>query len=80
MRIACLVLLVGLAEAIAGCGQKGPLVLPDAQRAHKKIGVPKPPASAAPPPAAPAGLPSPRSTPTDPTATGEAKTTPVPPR
>lgn len=40
------------AGTLLGCGQKGPLVLPDAQHPHKKIGVGKPaatPATAAPP-------------------------------
>jgi len=60
-----------------GCGQKGPLVLPDAQRPHKKVGLPKPAASPAPQqapaqtPGAPAGSPP---------ATGDAKTDPAPPR
>lgn len=80
MRIAFLVLWVGLAEVVAGCGQKGPLVLPDTQRPHKKIAVPKPPASAAPQPAAPAGLPSSRSAPTDSTGSGEAETAPATPQ
>jgi predicted small lipoprotein YifL len=36
-----------------GCGQKGPLVLPDAARPHKKIGIVKP-AQHTPSPAQPA--------------------------
>ena len=36
-----------------GCGQKAPLVLPDAQHPHKKIGVAKP--SATPATSAPSG-------------------------
>jgi predicted small lipoprotein YifL len=31
---------------MAACGQKGPLVLPDQQRPHKKIVLPKPPTAA----------------------------------
>jgi predicted small lipoprotein YifL len=37
-----------VAGTLLGCGQKGPLVLPDAQHPHKKIGVGKPPATSAP--------------------------------
>ena len=52
-----------VAAAVAGtllsCGQKGPLVLPDAQHPHKKIGVEKPPATPTPPPAAPDPAPQP---------------------
>jgi predicted small lipoprotein YifL len=52
-----------IAAAVAGtllsCGQKGPLVLPDAQHPHKKIGVGKPPATPATPPAAPGPAPQP---------------------
>jgi predicted small lipoprotein YifL len=48
-------LLIAAAAAgiLLGCGQKGPLVLPDAQHPHKKIGVGKP--SAAPATSAPSG-------------------------
>jgi predicted small lipoprotein YifL len=48
-------LLVAAAAAVIllGCGQKGPLVLPDAQHPHKKTGVAKP--SAAPATSAPSG-------------------------
>ena len=61
-----------VAAAVAGtllsCGQKGPLVLPDAQHPHKKIGVGKPsaapratspPPAGAPTPAAPGPVPQP---------------------
>jgi predicted small lipoprotein YifL len=51
MKILCLWVLVGLAATIGGCGQKGPLVLPDAEHPHKKVKFPvspKSPASAAP--------------------------------
>ncbi len=46
-------LLVTLTGAVLGCGQKGPLVLPDAQRPRKQIGIPRAPA-AKPAPTAPA--------------------------
>jgi predicted small lipoprotein YifL len=46
-----------IAAAVAGtllsCGQKGPLVLPDAQHPHKKVGAGKP--SATPATSAPSG-------------------------
>jgi predicted small lipoprotein YifL len=63
MKIArpwALVFLVGM---LTGCGQKGPLVHPDAPK-HKKT-VPSTPAPAAPAPAAPA--PAPAGTPANPT-------------
>jgi predicted small lipoprotein YifL len=56
-----LVLLALTAEAVAGCGQKGPLVLPDAQHPRKKVKFPAAPKTAAPAastetaPSAPAG-------------------------
>jgi predicted small lipoprotein YifL len=42
-----LLVVVAVAGTLLGCGQKGPLVLPDAQHPHKKIGVGKPPATPA---------------------------------
>jgi predicted small lipoprotein YifL len=42
-----LLVAVAVAGTLLGCGQKGPLVLPDAQHPHKKIGVGKPPATPA---------------------------------
>ena len=42
-----LLIVAAVAEALLGCGQKGPLVLPDAQHPHKKIGVGKPAATPA---------------------------------
>ena len=48
-----LLVAVAVAGTLLGCGQKGPLVLPDAQHPHKKIGVGKP--SAAPATSAPSG-------------------------
>lgn len=55
---------VTLTGAVLGCGQKGPLVLPDAQRPHKQIGFPRAPApkpatTAPTAPAAPAGTAAP---------------------
>jgi len=62
MRIVHLLVAAAVAGTLLGCGQKGPLVLPDAQHPHKKIGIGKPPA--APAPAAPSsGAPSPGKTP-----------------
>ena len=77
MRTERLLVVACLAGILLGCGQKGPLVLPDAQHPHKKIGIGKPPASPAPTPA-PAGAAPPTTTPTDATSTGEAKTVPAP--
>jgi len=47
--------LVSLTAVVLGCGQKGPLVLPDAQHPHKKLTLPAP----SKPPAAPTSAPSP---------------------
>jgi predicted small lipoprotein YifL len=52
-----LLIAAALAVALLGCGQKGSLVLPDAQHPHKKIGVGKP--AAAPQRAAPDPAPQP---------------------
>jgi predicted small lipoprotein YifL len=53
MRAVHLLVVVTASGIMSGCGQKGPLVLPDAQRPHKKIVLTKP--SPAPVPAASAG-------------------------
>jgi predicted small lipoprotein YifL len=53
MRITLPLIVAGLLGAMLGCGQKGPLMLPDAQHPHKKIGIGKP-AQHAPAPAQPA--------------------------
>jgi predicted small lipoprotein YifL len=53
MRNMHLLIAAAAAGILLGCGQKGPLVLPDAQHPHKKIGVGKP--SAAPATSAPSG-------------------------
>jgi predicted small lipoprotein YifL len=42
-----LLIAAAVAGTLLGCGQKGPLVLPDAQHPHKKIGVGKPQATPA---------------------------------
>jgi predicted small lipoprotein YifL len=47
MRNMHLLIAAAVAGTLLGCGQKGPLVLPDAQHPHKKIGVGKPPATPA---------------------------------
>ncbi|MGA2188160.1 MAG: lipoprotein [Steroidobacteraceae bacterium] len=54
MRTPYPLLVAALAGSLFACGQKGPLVLPDAQHPHKKIGIPKPPAPASPAQASPA--------------------------
>jgi predicted small lipoprotein YifL len=48
-----LLIAAAVAGILLGCGQKGPLVLPDAQHPHKKIGVGK--TSATPATSAPSG-------------------------
>jgi predicted small lipoprotein YifL len=60
MNRARLCVLVVLTASVLGCGQKGPLVLPDAQHTHKKVKFPSlktpaPPAAPAQAPSAPAG-------------------------
>jgi predicted small lipoprotein YifL len=44
-------ILVGLTAFVAGCGQKGPLVLPDTPK-HKKVAPATPTGAPTPPPAA----------------------------
>ena len=71
-------MLVALAAGAAACGQKGPLVLPDAQHPHKKARfpvAPRPTASAPATPAAPAG---PAPNPAPPEAAPETNSTPDP--
>jgi predicted small lipoprotein YifL len=67
MTVLRVLVLLALAAAAAACGQKGPLVLPDAQHPRKKVkfpAAPKPPSTgtvtpdAAAPPAAPAAAPA----------------------
>jgi len=55
MLIVRVLIVLSLTAMAWGCGQKGPLVLPDAQHPHKKLTIPAPPK----PPAAPASVPSP---------------------
>jgi predicted small lipoprotein YifL len=57
MKTARLCVLAILAASVLGCGQKGPLVLPDAQHTHKKVKFPSPKTPSA-APAAPATAPS----------------------
>jgi hypothetical protein len=88
MRTLHVFIVASLAGTMLACGQKGPLLLPDAQHPHKKIGIgkrPAPPASAppsaAPAPASPAPTgpaSTPNAAPTDATAPGEAQTRPTP--
>ena len=61
MRNMHLLIAASVAGTLLGCGQKGPLVLPDAQHPHKKIGVGKPPATSAPSGGAPPSSSSPSS-------------------
>jgi predicted small lipoprotein YifL len=56
MNTARLWILAILAASVLGCGQKGPLVLPDAQHTHKKVKFPSPKTPSA-APAAPASAP-----------------------
>jgi predicted small lipoprotein YifL len=56
MNTARLWILAILAASVLGCGQKGPLVLPDAQHTHKKVKFPSPKTPSA-APAAPASTP-----------------------
>jgi predicted small lipoprotein YifL len=53
MKKARLWVLAILVASVLGCGQKGPLVLPDAQHTHKKVKFPSPKTPSA-APAAPA--------------------------
>jgi predicted small lipoprotein YifL len=59
---AAVLILIAIAAAATGCGQKGPLVLPDADHPRKKVKFPVPPKSGAPAspsaPAAPSAPPS----------------------
>jgi predicted small lipoprotein YifL len=57
MNTARLWILSVLAASVLGCGQKGPLVLPDAQHTHKKVKFPSPKTPSA-APAAPASTPA----------------------
>jgi predicted small lipoprotein YifL len=59
MKFAQQLLLIGLAGAVLGCGQKGPLVMPDAQKHKRTIptlpGAPAKPAAGGNASAAPQG-------------------------
>src|SRR5271166_1097156 len=85
MKIASLCVLVALTVITAGCGQKGPLVLPDAQHPRKKTKLPtqhSAPAPhstpATPPPAAPPSVTPPSAAPAPDAPAGPAPT-PGPP-
>jgi len=94
MRTLHVLVVASLAAAMLACGQKGPLMLPDAQHPHKKIGIGKPPAILAPAPLPPAAsapaspaptlsapaspAQAPHAAPTDATATGEVQTRSTP--
>jgi predicted small lipoprotein YifL len=60
MNTARLCILAILAAPVLGCGQKGPLVLPDAQHTHKKVKFPstKTPPATPPAPATAPGAPA----------------------
>jgi predicted small lipoprotein YifL len=65
MKAAPVLILIALAWAATGCGQKGPLVLPDAEHPRKKAKFPAAPKSGSPsqpatpkPPDTPATAPS----------------------
>jgi predicted small lipoprotein YifL len=66
MRTASLFAVAVLTVSGVACGQKGPLVLPDAQHPHKKLGLQKPAGRTAP------------GTPAAPGSTGEPQASPVP--
>lgn len=70
VRIHALVALtatLAIALEVTGCGQKGPLVLPDAQRPHKRVVMPR------------SGAAGPAATSDPATATGTAVTSPPAP-
>jgi predicted small lipoprotein YifL len=74
MKIAPFTLSVCLAGALLACGQKGPLVMPDAQK-HKRT-IPTLPGA---PPKATGGSGTPKPAPSDGTATTPAPPDPTPP-
>ncbi|MDP9089423.1 MAG: lipoprotein [Pseudomonadota bacterium] len=70
MKIVRLLVIVWLAGGVLACGQKGPLLMPDAQKHKRTISTPvrapaKTTAHPAPAEAPPAGLPARTPTPTD---------------
>ena len=78
MRLTLSLIAAGLLSVMMGCGQKGPLVLPDAQRPHKKIGIGKPAQPAPAQPAAPGAQPPTPGTPTPAGAAPSTSSTPAP--
>jgi predicted small lipoprotein YifL len=75
MNTARSLILALLTLSVLGCGQKGPLVLPDAQHTHKKVKFPSPktPAGTNTTPAAPESAPA-----TPPGAAPDSSTPPNP--
>jgi predicted small lipoprotein YifL len=84
MTVLRVLVLLGLAAATAACGQKGPLVLPDAQHPRKKVkfpAAPKPPQltpDAPATPSAPRAPVGPMQNPAPPEAAPETNSTPNP--
>jgi predicted small lipoprotein YifL len=74
MKAKGLWILVGLAGLLSACGQKGPLVLPDAQHAQKKVTLPALPKAPRPPNSAPAAAPSESTAPAGPVSAPPAAT------
>ncbi|HEY3852118.1 MAG TPA: lipoprotein [Steroidobacteraceae bacterium] len=73
MKAAPVLILIAVAWLAAGCGQKGPLVLPDAQHPRKKLKFPAAPKLGT--PATPANPATP-ATPAKPAAPGSAPDAP----
>jgi predicted small lipoprotein YifL len=48
MKAVAILILIACTASAVGCGQKGPLVLPDAEHPRKKVKFPAPPKSGAP--------------------------------
>jgi predicted small lipoprotein YifL len=74
MTLLRVLVLLALAASSAACGQKGPLVLPDAQHPRKKVKLPAAPKL---PPTSPA-TPDARGAPAPPEAAPETNSTPNP--
>jgi predicted small lipoprotein YifL len=77
MRNLRVFVLLALAAAAAACGQKGPLVLPDAQHPRKKVKFPTPPKPPSTTSDAPAAT-DPAKDPAPPQAAPETNSTPDP--
>lgn len=73
--------LLAVILADTGCGQKGPLVLPDAQHPKKKVklpSIPRPTSTPASPPAAPSAPSGSATNPAPPEAAPESNSSPKP--